>query len=456
MSGRKGKAQLKGGSKGSRGGSGSQGLAPEPPVPDAAAVPEPGMSRAAKKRRLEKSKSESAGGGGGSGSGSGSGGGGSALAAAGASQESIKKKLQAISNYSIFAAPSEEVEIPECSASSAQKPYSLRDVLDTEDSVVFDASVRAATALSLLVHPMSRVDFYADYWQKKHLHLCREVPLNMKSIYTSKSLEKMLSKHVLQTPSEVVLGKYIDSQQLYFHDVKGEGEEDEDSAMSSADINAAIKQGFAYCLDCPQKYLDGVWKLLSCLEFEFGNAMRGSMTVSPAGCQAFGPTMIIGDSFFVQLEGSTVIQAFSPNHDYFNNTDDNEQSFSWPPAVDQHNVVLDAAELKANVRPVVNVTLHTGDSLYIPKGWVVECSGASFAERGVLLQVSTNHHNGVFDLAEVLYPQAMMAVELKGISGVNSATVACQSLPRSYLEVSSLIINICLSLSSQFDSHILI
>jgi hypothetical protein len=378
-----------------------------------------GMSRAAKKRRLEKNKGESASN--------------TTTATVSKSQESAAKNIEAISKYSIFSPPSTEVFLPECSTSSKNKPYTLRDALDTKDTIDFDASTRAATVLSILLQPISRVDFYADYWQKKHLHICRETPLNTKGIFSSKSLDKMLSKHVLQCPSEVVLGQYVDSNQNYFNDVGGNGEEDETTyTMTSSDIDAAVKMGFAYSLECPQKYLDGVWKVLSTLEFEFGNAMRGNVTVTPVGCQGFGPMMNIGDAFFVQLEGSTNIKASCPAN--INCNDSEEATFAWPPPVDHHNVVLDAAEMKANVKVAVNVTLQTGNTLYIPKGWVVECSGAACLERGVTLQVTTNHHNGVLDLVEVLYPQAMMAVELKGITGTNSATIACQSLPRPYLE----------------------
>eukprot|EP00603_Paraphysomonas_imperforata_P015561 CAMPEP_0114457990 /NCGR_PEP_ID=MMETSP0104-20121206/4453_1 /TAXON_ID=37642 ORGANISM="Paraphysomonas imperforata, Strain PA2" /NCGR_SAMPLE_ID=MMETSP0104 /ASSEMBLY_ACC=CAM_ASM_000202 /LENGTH=569 /DNA_ID=CAMNT_0001630565 /DNA_START=14 /DNA_END=1723 /DNA_ORIENTATION=- len=378
-----------------------------------------GMSRAAKKRRLEKSKNQ----------GSSS----STSSSSSSSQESAAMKLQSINKFSIFAPPSPDVAIPECSSTSKSKPYTLRDALDAADVTDVDATTRAAMILSLLVQPTTRTDFYDKHWQKRHLHVCRETPMSTKLIYTGKTLEKLLSKHVLDCPTEIVLGRYVELQQQYHNDIGGQapGEDDNSLTLSSADINAAVISGFGYTLECPQKYVDGVWKLLSCLEFEFGNAMRSSITVSPAGCQAFGPAMNIGDSFFVQLEGSTVIQAYCPT----NSTADNEeQEFAWPPPVDYHNVVLDAAELKAKVKPRVNVTLHAGDTLYIPKGWVVECSNAKFTERGVIFQMSTNHHNGVLDLVEVLYPQSMLAVELKGISGTNSATVACQSLPRSYLE----------------------
>ena len=385
--------------------------------------PAGGMSRAAKKRRLEKSKAESNSSGGSSGSSN-----------SHAAQESGAKNLEAISKFSIFAPPSVGFSLPEYSTTSKNRSYTLRDALDTADSVDFDASTRAASVLSLLLYPVSRTDFYSEYWQKKHLHCSRETPLNTKSIYSSKSLDKMLSKHILSCPDEIVLGQYVDSNQLYYNDVGGKGDDDIACTITSTDIDVAVKKGFAYSLECPQKYLDGMWKVLSSLEFEFGNSMRGNVTVTPAGCQGFGPMMNIGDSFIVQLEGSTTITGFCAAQN--NNNDSEDASFSWPPPVDYHNVVLDAAEMRANVKVAVNITLQTGNTLYIPKGWVVECSGASCAERSVMMQISTNHHNGVLDLVEVLYPQAMMAVELKGITGTNSATVACQSLPMSYLEVS--------------------
>lgn len=387
-----------------------------------------GMSRAAKKRRLEKSKA----GDGSSGRGSGNGN----PAANPVLKESSAKTLEAISKYSIFAPPSSEFSLPDCSTTSKSKPYTLRDALDTKDSADFDAMTRAASVLSLLVHPVSRTDFFSEYWQKKHLHCCRETPLNTKSIYSSKSLDKMLSKHVLSCPTEIILGQYVDSKQIYYNDVGGKGEDDIECNITSSDIDAAAKKGFAYSLEFPQKYLDGVWKVLSSLEFEFGTSMRGNITVSPAGCQGFGPMINVGDSIFVQLEGSTIVKGFYPAQNTDN--DSEEATFNWPPPVDYHNVVLDPSEMSANAKTALNITLQTGDTLYVPKGWVVECSGTACAERGVILQIATNHHNGVLDLVEVLYPQAMMAVELKGITGTNSATIACQSLPRSYLEASTL------------------
>ena len=219
------------------------------------------------------------------------------------------------------------------------KPYTLRDALETKDGVDFDAKTRAATVLSLLLQPVYRTNFYKDYWQKKPIHCRRDTPLNVKSFYSSKSFDKTLRQHVLESPSEVILGKYVESSQVYFNENKNEENDSEENfTLTSTDIDAATGNGFSYRLQCPQKYFDGLWKLLSSLEFEFGNAILCHITVSPAGCQAFGPMMTSGDSIFVQLEGSISVKAYSP-HDA-SNVDNSESTFSWPTPVACKGIIV--------------------------------------------------------------------------------------------------------------------
>ena len=55
----------------------------------------------------------------------------------------------------------------------------------------------------------------------------------------------------------------------------------------------------------------------------------------------------------------------------------------------------------------ISCVLKTGDSIYIPKGWVHSLKSCIGDESSVCLQLSTNEFNTIADMLDMLIPQAM-------------------------------------------------
>lgn len=340
---------------------------------------------------------------------------------------------------------------PDCSILDS----TILSTLNKIDVIDILAPDRAQTLLSLLIAPVSRTDFYSQFWQSTPLHIENSKKMAaFADIYKRKDLDEIINRHLLRYSEDILLGKYYEGIQIYMGEDE-DSQEDQGGANKAAEISGtevwrACSNGYSFQLFNLHKYNDNMWRLLSALEHEFNAPLKSQVTVTSGHFVGFGPALADGDEFIIQVEGSELYNIYCSirNHSVSSSGPEKEQ---WPPTIDAHKVVTDTSSLPPT--PFLTAELSTGDMLYVPRGWVIEVLRPSTKadKRSAHLTISTNHKNNLLTLAEAIFPQAILLLEQRG-SGVplNSSThtssgsgranrlasassVAVRALPRQFL-----------------------
>lgn len=276
---------------------------------------------------------------------------------------------------------------------------SIKEVLALEEITEIDCLARASTVLSIILSPYERNTFYSDYWQKRPMHCATagDKKESVKGLLSSKQFCNIIKSQSI----------------LYDQDIITSNAKEDTSQTSElleakeSDLWSQFQDGSTLRLQCPQKFHDPLWSLLSILEFEFGSKVACYVDFLPSGGKGFKPRFDHFDSFVIQLEGQSKWMLYS----YL---EGNELPRS------PHE--FEVSELPTVIS--VEAVLKPGDSLYIPKGWIKRQEN-SFSESSLYLNVHTNEANCVADLLEIVMPEALK-------EAVECSTAMRRSLPRGF------------------------
>jgi hypothetical protein len=309
----------------------------------------------------------------------------------------------------------------------------IADILKLKEVVEIGSDERASLLLAKIVHPTSLFEFYSNHWQKAPLFHERGNKTYFKTTFTKKHLTQIFSNQLLFEGNDV---QFSDSRGVVkCNNSDGDADDEsvsEDAApveISEIDITRSLAKGLTVCCHAPQKYNDSLWKFLSALEHEFGCAVGASVHLSPINSVCNERQHDASESFVLQLEGSSRWNLYEPikgqelprGAGVFTSDPDDE---------------IGGGAIKSNKNeqlPNVQVTLRTGDSLYIPRGWTYVQHNDSVDLQSLSLKLFPNlGGNCVADLLDLLMPQALA-------EAAQSSVLFRQSLPsdyRSFLGVS--------------------
>lgn len=261
---------------------------------------------------------------------------------------------------------------------------------------ITDCVLRASAIFDHFIQPTPSDNFFTEVWQKTFLHCGRNEANHFAGIFSRKSVEHIVTNHTNVYGVDIDVSKFENSEitdgNILVEQKADDSDEDAVSSTGaeakSKDIFTKFKEGFSLRLLCPQKHDDKVWCLLADLEMEFENALDCHAYLSPPNSFGFGPRRTDSDSFVIQLEGSTI----------------------WTITGQQYSSMN------------VDVTLHPGDSLYMPNGWNYH-EGSCGGSHSLYLMISTSEGNSIGDLLNLMVPEALReAVETNAAVG--------KSLPR--------------------------
>lgn len=260
--------------------------------------------------------------------------------------------------------------------------FHTRDLLDNISSYQ-----RSSSIFSAIIHPISRNEFYSTYWDKK--------PINFPKHNKSKWIEKFLSKKVIN--------KFCDEHMLILgddviHDQFDNSNEEEGIEISSKELWRLFDQEKSVIKFLRlQQYIDNMWHLLYNLESEFSTTVDCMTVISPISESRQDSFIELGDSFIIQLEGSSLIKIYDKN------SSDSSSKY-------------------------LKTILHSGDSLYIPKGWKFKRSTPKSATIPSLhLHMICNMGNTYQKYIDLLIPQAIENITASHEHPIN------HMLPRNYL-----------------------
>lgn len=138
----------------------------------------------------------------------------------------------------------------------------------TDSNADLHSLQRARLLLEWLIHPITVEQFYSDYWEKKPLLIKRKSRDYYAGWFSSTEQERILTENSLQYGEEVDLTLYEGGTRRTLNPP---------GFANNEQVTRHVKKGCSVRLLCPQRHCAPLWKLLSCLEEEFG-CMCGANT----------------------------------------------------------------------------------------------------------------------------------------------------------------------------------
>ena len=255
----------------------------------------------------------------------------------------------------------------------------------SSSSVAASSSSSSVADLERLISPLSSAEFFADYWEKKPLHLSgpRRVPLDLGTTLASciaacRDRALVYGKHL--NVCRVAGGERVD--------MNGDGQVDADALALQFHEESGTIQWFQ-----PQQHARPLWGVMSQLEDQFGCLCGASAYITPPGAQGLMPHYDDVEVFVVQVEGRKKWSVHAP-----------------PPGEvlpREHSADLDPATIG---EPLLEVELAPGDLLYMPRGFVHFATTTALKEHSTHVTISTYQKFAFVDFMTAALPRVLSAV----------------------------------------------
>ena len=232
-----------------------------------------------------------------------------------------------------------------------QKPIFSANPYPFRDPTITDTSQQGTHALSWLLHPTSVSSFFSDYFEKKPClhHNDSDKFTNLLSLESLKSLihSKTLryNKHLDVTSYEPTTGR----KTLNPSKMTAVGPEAWNNYQSGCSLRMLR----------PQAHIDAIHQLCFYLESFLECIVGANVYLTPPSSQGFAPHFDDIDAFICQVSGSKRWRVYTPRKDGMDTLPRASSIDLSREEVDQRTTVMD-------------VTLHPGDMLYLPRGFVHE------------------------------------------------------------------------------------
>merc|ERR1711892_31875 len=258
----------------------------------------------------------------------------------------------------------------------------------------------ADQALEWLISPTSEEIFYRDHWEKKPLLIKRSDPAYYKTVFSTKSLEKILREN------NILYGKNID--------ITSFDKDTRETHNTSGRVLPPVlwdffNNGCSVRLLNPQTYHAAVWRLCSTLQDHFHSMVGANVYLTPPGTQGFAPHWDDVEVFLLQLEGKKHWKIYGPREDS-----------EILPRFSSAN--LEQEEIGS---PIIETDMEPGDMIYMPRGTIHQgnCLGE---EHSLHITISAYQMNSWTDLLEKLLPAALTAASQEDLQ-------FREGLPRDFL-----------------------
>jgi ribosomal protein L16 Arg81 hydroxylase len=203
-------------------------------------------------------------------------------------------------------------------------------------------------AFADLIGSVPREAFFADYWERRPLHIRRSDGGYYDSLLTRTAVETVIASGGVRYPAVQLTrdGRYIPPE-AFTQKVEGlAGALDQDRLAALYRTGATISM----------PYFHLAWKPLAdfaaAIEAELDHPVQTNVYVTPGGCQGFGPHYDTHEVFVLQIAGHKRWRVHAP------------------PAPLPHNTQPFSAQPLLPTPQVFEVDLNPRDQLYLPRGFV--------------------------------------------------------------------------------------
>jgi len=245
-----------------------------------------------------------------------------------------------------------------------------------------DGRESADELLSWFLWPLTPAEFFAEYWEKKPLHLRRSWPEFYADLFSKADVDKLLRTKVgLPYGEHLNLVRFDETKQSKVELNRG----GRGIRAAPEDVDAAWASGSSLQVMHPQQYHEPVWRLLAALERGFSSLFGANAYLTPSGSQGFPPHFDDVEVFMLQLEGSKHWRLHAPPEG---------EEYPLPRSHSRDFKADELGEL------LLDCILEKGDLLYLPRGTAyaeLALDGAGFSHH---LSVSTYQRTSWFQVLE--------------------------------------------------------
>jgi hypothetical protein len=293
---------------------------------------------------------------------------------------------------------------------------SIREILQIEE-----CNCQASLLFANLISPMSKSDFYSQFWRKEPFFQKRSDTMWYKDIFSKKLIENIINRRLLKCPKDIIVSRFSETTQEYVPSDLLE-ESFEEIEMKVVDIKTYINDGYTIKIFSPQKFSDKIWNYLSLLELEFDDIVACSISIVPTCRKGYGLIVGEGEQYYLQTSGRMRWMVYS--------TAECDPSLLAKMIPDKNGILPSDPSIYSffkNSSPVIDHVLEEGDLLYVPKQYVVQCESCP-PEESVFMTLTTHFSGTVRSMVDIIVPEAM------GLMSSNSTSILNKPLPNHFLD----------------------
>ncbi|XP_029957605.1 ribosomal oxygenase 2-like [Salarias fasciatus] len=228
-----------------------------------------------------------------------------------------------------------------------------------------------------LIQPVGTEQFFAEYWEKKPLHLQRSDPAvasYYQSLFQLADLQSLCSQG-LQFYRDINIVRCVNGKKKVLNK---EGYVKNGSLISNLKHKASIQ------FHQPQRFKDELWRIMEKLESFFGALVGSNVYITPEQSQGLPPHYDDVEVFILQLEGEKRWRLYNPTI----------------PLAAEYNV----ESVDRIGSPTHDFILKTGDLLYFPRGTIHQAETPAGVPHSTHLTLSTYQRMSWGDLLSDAFP----------------------------------------------------
>jgi ribosomal protein L16 Arg81 hydroxylase len=203
-----------------------------------------------------------------------------------------------------------------------------------------------------LLSPIGAEDFFATYWERKHLVLRRGQPAYYQSLVTASDLETLISDTDGRYPAIRLAkgGGYLPPE-VYTRDIK-HGDESFLGVPDVKKISEEYRRGATVALPAIHRTWKPLGLLCEALGAQFDHPAHANVYITPGNAAGFTPHYDIHEVFVLQIAGKKRWSIYEP-------------VIQLP-----HRSQLFTPQAYSGQAPIAEVELTAGDLLYLPRGFL--------------------------------------------------------------------------------------
>ncbi|KAK7792710.1 hypothetical protein R5R35_007524 [Gryllus longicercus] len=268
---------------------------------------------------------------------------------------------------------------------SIQKNGKARDVPMRDESGT-DSIKDGRDAFSWLIAPIKPEEFFQNAWERAPLHVKRtNFPDYYREILTSEKIHNIIRDNYILFSKNIDVTSYRNGKRETLNPP---------GRATPSIVWDFYNRGCSVRMLNPQTFCPELRKLNASLQDFFGCFVGANSYLTPANSQGFAPHYDDIEAFILQLEGKKHWKVYAPRK-----PGEVLPRFSSPNFTQE--------ELQ---KPVLEVTLHPGDFLYFPRGFIHQASTEP-GHHSLHLTVSCYQKNSWGDLLEKLLPAALAVAQ---------------------------------------------